>query len=100
MGGPSASVEELARLARRDPLKIYLKLPGMRGLKRKRHGDGVGDGGEREREAAGADGERVRVGAEAGPGIVTPVDEALREGVTTSTQVRRFDAMGGDVVER
>jgi len=41
-GGPSASVDELTLLARREPLRIYLKLPGtVKGSKRKRDGDGV-----------------------------------------------------------
>ena len=43
VGGPSASLDQLALLARREPLKIYLRLPGaMRGVKRKRDGAGAG----------------------------------------------------------
>ncbi|KAI9567594.1 hypothetical protein HD554DRAFT_2039595 [Boletus coccyginus] len=42
VGGPSASVDELTLLARRAPLRIFLKLPGaVRGLKRKQDGDDV-----------------------------------------------------------
>jgi hypothetical protein len=74
VGGPSASLDQLALLARREPLRVYLRLPeAMRGLKRKR-GEGVDGGGE----DGGADGERAD-----GAGIVMPVDE-----VTASTQVR------------
>ena len=40
IGGPSASVDELALLARRAPLKIFVRVrEGMRGVKRKRDGD-------------------------------------------------------------
>ncbi|KAF8547900.1 hypothetical protein OG21DRAFT_831128 [Imleria badia] len=64
VGGPSASMDELALLARRAPLKIHLKMPGaMRGVKRKWVGDG--DGGEGQGEGQGVDGD------------VMPTDEAL-----------------------
>lgn len=50
VGGPGASVDQLALLARREPLRIYLKVPGaMRGVKRKwgkdaNEGEGEGEG--------------------------------------------------------
>ena len=80
LGGPSASVDQLALLARREPLKIHLKLPErMRALKRKRDIDGEGD---RAGETSDADGERVRDGAR---GLV---GKAAREGQAKAAQTR------------
>ena len=74
LSGPSASLSELALLARREPLKIHLRLPEtMRSLKRKRdvfdgEDEGVGE------EKDDADSEHMR------PGASMPVDDALQEG--------------------
>lgn len=74
LGGPSASLDELVLLARREPLKIHLKLPErLRDLKRKR--DAVDrEGEEAGREADGTGHEYVRSRAN------RPVDGGSQEG--------------------
>lgn len=80
VGGPNASLHELASLARREPLRICLKIPGsMRGVKRKWgivDGDGEGGGAGRESGCADSRGEGVCPEAS---GII-PVDDASQEG--------------------
>ncbi|KAH0835864.1 hypothetical protein J3R83DRAFT_9738 [Lanmaoa asiatica] len=76
VGGPSASLNELALLARREPLKIRLRFPEtMRSLKRKWDAvDGGGEEGGAGREGGCAD------SGEVGPGANVPVDDASQEG--------------------
>ncbi|KAF8439020.1 hypothetical protein L210DRAFT_2240098 [Boletus edulis BED1] len=81
VGGPSASVDQLALLARRDPLKICLRIPeAMKGVKRKRNDvDGNEEGQDQGVETVREDGRSVdkdtQVGQRGGVflGVVPPV---------------------------